>query len=510
MIAEGLHDQAFLDRYCVGFDEAHLPEGAPPGQSYHSYVTGAADGVPKSPAWAERYTQVPAWRIEQLAREYAGTKPAALLAGLSLNRRAFGEQPVRGTVTLAAMTGNFGIPGGSPGGVSYSVGRRLPIADFPRGRNSVTASIPVFRWTDAVLRGTEMGAADGVTHLPAGQATLRSNVKFLLNVAGNTLVNQHANVNRTAAILRDPGLVSFIAVVDQFVTPSARFADVVLPATTWLEKNDVCTIWGHGDSLIFMNQAIPPVGECRSDYDICAALARRLGIEEAFTEGKTELAWLEQLVAPAREADPTFPDFDEFRRRGVHVFLYDRPHVPFREFRRDPDAHPLATPSGKVEIYSARLAAMGLEGMPPIPTYIPEWEGGPWDPLHARYPLQAFGRHYQRRTHSIFDNVDWLEESQPQRLFINPIDAAERGLEDGDEARVFNDRGELCIRVRVTRRIMPGVVDIPQGAWWTPDEAGIDRRGNINVLTSERPTPGARGNAQHTMLVQVARAGSAR
>jgi anaerobic dimethyl sulfoxide reductase subunit A len=510
MVAEGLHDQAFLDRYCVGFDEAHLPPGAPAGSSYRSYILGASDGVPKTPAWAEAYTEVPARRIEQLAREYAQARPAALLAGLSFNRRAYGEQPVRGTITLAAMTGNVGIPGGAAGGVSYAVGRRLPVDDFPRGTNRVSASIPVFRWTDAVVRGRAMGADDGVTNLPPGETTLRSDVKFLFNVAGNTLVNQHANVNRTVGILRDPSLVSFIVVADHFLTPSARFADVVLPAATWLEKNDVCTVWGHGDSLIFMNQVIAPVGECRTDYDICAAIAGRLGLRDAFTEGRTELEWLERLVAPAREADASFPSFDEFRRRGVHVFRHAAPHVAFREFREDPAAHPLATPSGKIEIYSERLASMRLPDVPPIPTFIPEWEGGPWDPLFVKYPLQAFGRHYQRRTHSIFDNVDWLEESQPHRVFMNPIDAAVRDLEDGDEARVFNDRGEIRLPVRLTRRIMPGVVDVPQGAWWTPGADGIDRRGNINVLTSERPTPGARGNAQHSNLVQVERVGAAR
>jgi anaerobic dimethyl sulfoxide reductase subunit A len=365
----------------------------------------------------------------------------------------------------------------------------------------------VFSWTDAIVRGTAMGAADGVINLPAGRATLQTNVRFLFNTAGNTLVNQHANVNRTVRILRDPALVDFIVVADHFLTPSARFADVVLPAVTWFERNDVCTVWGHGDSVIFMNQAIEPVGECRSDFAICAAIAERLGLGDAFTGGKSELAWLEELLAPASAADPTFPAFDELRRRGVHVFRYDRPWVAFREFRQDPDAHPLKTPSGKVELYSARLAAMGIDNLPPVARFIPEWEGGAWDPHYGRYPLQAFGRHYQRRTHSTCDNVDWLEESQPQRVYMNPVDASPRGIVDGDEVRVFNDRGEIRLRVRLTRRIIPGVVDIPQGAWWTPDAAGVDRRGNINVLTSERPTPGAHGNAQHSVLVEVARAG---
>jgi anaerobic dimethyl sulfoxide reductase subunit A len=506
MVTEGLHDQQFLDRYCVGFDEAHLPAGAPPGSSYKSYVLGHADGVPKTPDWAEGFTLIPRATIARLAREYARTKPAALLAGLAYNRRAYGEQPVRGSITLAAMTGNVGISGGSPGGVSYSVGRPLPVGRFPAGRNPVPDTIPVFKWTDAVVRGTEMGAADGVRNLPDGQATLRTNIKFIFNTAGNTLLNQHANVNRTRRILADPKLVECLVVTDQFMTPSARFADVLLPAVTWFEHNDLCTIWDQGASLIFMNQAIRPMHECRSDYDIFTHVADKLGLAEAFTEGRTELQWLEEIVKVSQAADPAFPTFEEFRRRGVHIFKYDRPHVPFADFRDDPDGHPLQTPSGKIEIYSSRLAEMDIEHLPPIPKYIPEWEGGPWDPLFEKYPLQAIGSHYHRRVHSTHDNVDWLEEAMPQRVYMNPVDAGSRGIRTGDVVRVFNDRGELRGRARITTRIIPGLIDVPQGAWWTPDARGIDRRGCVNVLTSERATPGARGNAQHTMLVQVQKA----
>ena len=507
MVHEGLLDQAFLDRYVVGFDDEHLPPGAPEGSSYKSYLLGRADGTPKTPEWAERYTQVPRAIIASLARQYATMRPAALLTGLAFNRRAYGEQPVRGSITLAAMTGNIGINGGSPGGVSYSVDRPVPVGSFPTGRNAVPEAIPVFRWTDAVVGGTRMGAAEGVVRLPDGQATLRNNIKFIFNTGGNTLVNQHANINRTRGILSDTSRVESIVVIDQFMTPSARFADVLLPATTWFEKNDLCTIWGHGDSLIFMNKAIEPMYECRTDYEICAMVASRLGLGEAFTEGRTELQWLEEMVKVSQRADPTFPSFEEFRRRGVHVFKYDRPHVAFEEFRRDPIANPLKTPSGKIEIYSTALAGMAIENLPPIPSFIPEWEGGPWDPLHQKYPLQAIGRHYARRTHSIYDNVEQLERAMPQRLFMNPIDAKARAIGDGDWVRVFNDRGETRVRVRLTRRMIPGLVDLPQGAWWTPGDRGGDRRGCVNVLTSERVTPGARGNAQHSMLVQVERAG---
>jgi anaerobic dimethyl sulfoxide reductase subunit A len=142
------------------------------------------------------------------------------------------------------------------------------------------------------------------------------------------------------------------------------------------------------------------------------------------------------------------------------------------------------------------------EEIPAVPKYIREWES-PFGPEAQKYPLQAVGHHYMRRVHSTHDNVDWLQEAFPQRVFINPLDAKRRGIKDGDSVKVFNDRGAMIIPCRLSKRLMPGVIDIPQGAWWTPDKDGIDRRGSINILTSERWTPLAFGNAQHTIMVQV-------
>ena len=124
------------------------------------------------------------------------------------------------------------------------------------------------------------------------------------------------------------------------------------------------------------------------------------------------------------------------------------------------------------------------------------------------YPLQAIGHHTLHRVHSTHDNNDWLEEAFPQRVFINPIDAAERGINDGDEVKVFNDRGATILPCRVTPRIMPGVIDIPQGAWYDPDENGVDHGGCVNVLTSHKWTPFAFGTAQHTIMVQIERIGA--
>ena len=495
MIAEGLQDQAFLDRYCVGFDEAHLPPGAPPGSSYRSYLLGEADGVAKTPAWAESITGVPAERIARLAREYATTKPAALLLGWGPQRTAYGEQPPRGGMVLAAMTGNVGISGGSAAGTG-SCGRQVRLASMAV-ENPVKASIPVFLWTDAIFRGTEMGAADGIR----GVERLQSNIKLILNFQGNLLINQHSNTNRTARLLRNPKDVEFILVADQFLTPSARFADVVFPAVTWMEREDVASGNGWSEHALFLNKVIEPMGEARTDYWALSRLAERLGIGVEFTEGRDEQAWLRQLLAQSGI------DYETFRRVGRHQPEADEPHVAFADFHRDPEAYPLNTPSGKIEIYSQVAAAFGNPTeIPAVPKYVEPWEGRT-DPLREKYPLQLLTPHPRYRTHSIFGNVPWLAEISTEAVFINPADAKPRGIENGDQVRVWNDRGTVAIPAWVTERIMPGVVAIQQGLWYQPQEDGVDVGGCGNTLTSSRPTPWAKGNPQHTSLVQVAREG---
>ena len=502
MITEDLHDQEFLDTYTVGFDDEHLPEDVPAGSSYKAYVMGEGeDGTPKTPEWAESITKVPKDTIVGLAREYANTKPAALIQGWGMQRRAYGEQPVRGGINLAAMTGNVGISGGWASGSGY-YGRGVQVGGLPPGENPVEASIPIFLWTEAVLRGTELGPEEGLT----GAESIPSNLKLIYNTGGNVLINQHSNANRNAEILRDTSLVEFIVVHEHFMTPSAKFADILLPAATVLEQDDLTTTWVWGDSLISVQKAIEPLHESRTDYDICADIAERLGIGEEYTEGKTQEDWVREMVSVTADAHPDFPGFEQWREQGVFVPVYDEPDIAFQDFREDPEANPLETPSGKIEIFSKDLWDMDIENVPAVAQYIPEWEGGPWDPLYEQYPLSCMGSHYKRRSHSTFDNIDWLDEALPQRLFMNPLDAEERGIEDGDEVRIYNDRGEVRVPVRLTKRIIPGVVDLPQGGWWAPDEDGVDTRGNINTLTTEKWTPGAKGNPQHTNLVEVQKA----
>ena len=526
MLTEHLYDAGFVRTHCVGFDASQMPvEGA---ESYSDYILGRSDGTPKTPEWAESITAVPAETIARIAREYATIKPSVLYQGYGMQRRAYGEQVVRAGCVLAAITGNVGVRGGWASGLGLQApdGGGLWTV-FPTGENPVKASIPVFLWTEACLRGKSMTQADGIR----GAERLDNDIKLIYAVATNCLINQHADVNRSAEILRDESKVEFIAVQDNFLTPTARFADIVLPACTQFETWGVEDGWKYGDEVILQPKLVEPLGESKSDYRIGAEIAQRLGMGDAFTEGRDEKGWVEWCLNEFRRLRfPELPTLEEFIEYNLGAWTRPatEPAIAFEDFRRDPEKYPLQTPSGKIEIFSKQLFDLGRpDEIPAIPKYIEEWESpfekqtaetpseqsefikSPRSPRlsgEKEFPFQAIGHHTLHRVHSTHDNNDWLEEAFPQRVFINPVDAAARGIIDGDKVKVFNQRGALILPCRVTPRIMPGVVDIPQGAWYAPDEHGVDRGGCINVLTSHHWTPFAYASTQQTIMVQVEKA----
>jgi anaerobic dimethyl sulfoxide reductase subunit A len=409
---------------------------------------------------------------------------------------------------LPILTGNVGIQGGNSGGREAPYG--IAFSRIPTGTNPVTASIPCFLWTKAIADHENFtDLSDGLK----GKRRLETPIKFLWSFASNTLVNQHSDIGQTHRILADEGLCEMIVLIDNVMTASARYADIVLPGTSSFEESDL-SYQGYAvemGALILSQQAIEPLGECRTLYDMCAGIARRTGVEQEFTEGRTHDQWVEYMYHQCRKIRPDLPaDYQDAVARGVFKWKQEGPpRVGLQAFRENPHESPLNTPSGKIEVFSRRLWDLAMfwklaEGdvISALPEYHETW-GMPGDVRSREYPLQLIGHHCKQRTHSSFGNNPWLQEASPHSLWINPLDAEPRGIAHGDIVRVYNQIGRTEVRAKVTPRIMPGVLSLPQGAWYTPDKNGIDRNGCINTLTSQRPSPLAKGNPQHTNLVEV-------
>lgn len=495
----GLHDLDFLHRFCIGFDEETLPEGAPKGSSYLSYLTGAADGVEKNAKWAESVCGVPEETILRLARRLAEAKPAAIIPGFGPQRHGNGEQETRGIAALACITGNVGKSGGGSGLPRFAPPR--PAITFPTGKDVYPGFIPTFMWSDAIVRGTEFDFAhDGLKYVDR----LHSNIKVIYNIAGNTLINQHSDINRTIEILKDTDQCELIVTSDLFMTASARYSDLILPAASVLESNNITMGWCNDDYLLSNTRAVQPLFGAIPDYDWVALIAEKMGYGEAFRAGHaTTEDWLVDLYnAFRRDQEPELPPYEDFRANGGYQYKNPPMRIAYRE--QIEEGKPFRTPSGKIEFYSTQIHELG-DPVPPIPCYTPAPEG-PEDPLRETYPLQLIGYHTKRRCHSIHDQNPWLEEVDPPALWMHPADAEARGIQNGDLIEVYNDRGTVRIPAKVTRRIMQGVTCMSQGGWYTPDKNGVDIRGSINVLTAVRPTPLAKGNPQHTNLVQVRKA----
>lgn len=508
IVTENLVDQPFLDTYCVGYDEKTLPASAPANSHYKAYILGQGeDGIAKTPAWAARITGIPEDRIIKLAREIGSTKPAYICQGWGPQRQSNGELTARAIAMLAILTGNVGIHGGNSGAREGTYA--LPFERMPTLENPVKTSISMFMWTDAIERGPSMTAlADGVR----GKEKLDVPIKMIWNYAGNCLINQHSQINRTHEILQDDKKCELIVVIDNHMTSSARYADLLLPDCTASEQMDFAldAFSGNMAYVIFADKVIEPRFECKTIYEMTSQIAKRMGVEQQFTEGRTQEQWLRHIYEQSRKAIPELPDFETFRQQGIFKKRDPDGHlVAYKAFRSDPETHPLTTPSGKIEIYSEQLATLAStwilpkgDVIHPLPIYHPGFEGVD-DPLNQRFPLQLTGFHYKARTHSTYGNVDVLKETCRQEMWINPLDAKRRSISNGDRVRIWNDRGEVHIAAKVTPRIIPGVVALGEGAWYDPDSQRVDQAGCINVLTSQRPSPLAKGNPSHSNLVQV-------
>ena len=307
----------------------------------------------------------------------------------------------------------------------------------------------------------------------------------MMYVVGSNPLNQMENINKSVQALRK---LEFLVVHEQFMTPTTKFADLVLPVTTHFERNDIYLPWTKGRYAIYGNRITEPMYECKADLEIFTELAKILGISDY--NRKTEDEWLRSFV---KESD--ISDYDEFKRRGFHKFELKEPWVAFKKHIDEPESNPFSTPSGKIEIYSETLAKMDFEKsqygsyIPPIPKYIPHPQEGVNSQRVKEYPLQLITPHFKYRTHSIYYNVKSLRKMYTHEVWINIHDAIDRDIENGDSVKVFNDTGAIIIKAKVTDRIMSGVVAVPQGTHYDPGENGVDRGGSANVLTEDRPSP---------------------
>ncbi|MBL8703096.1 MAG: molybdopterin-dependent oxidoreductase [Alphaproteobacteria bacterium] len=498
LVSEGLHDRGFLARCCVGWER------------FEPYLTGGVDGVAKSADWAAALCGLPADTIRDLARRMARSRTVVTVAW-ALQRADHGEQPFWMALTLACMLGQIGLPGGGVGfgyNAVHGIGadfQEVPWASLPQGENPVQRFIPVARIADMLLN-------PGASYDYDGQRLTYPDIRLVYWVGGNPF-HHHQDLNRLVTAWRRP---ETIIVHEPWWTPVARHADIVLPATTTLERNDLA-LARQDSTMVAMKRAISPVGAARSEFDIFSGVATRLGFAERFTEGRNEMDWLRHLYDVSRQRASRegveMPDFDSFWELGRMTLERKGPvKVMFSAFRSDPEKNRLTTPSGKLEIFSERIAGFGYDDCPGHPVWRPakEWLGAP---LAARFPLHLVSNQPRTRLHSQLDpgctsRASKIRDREPARL--HPTEAAARGIADGDVIRVFNDRGACLAGVIVTDTVRPGILQLSTGAWFDPAPPGelgtLERHGNPNVLTrDEGCSKLSQGSVAHSTLVQVER-----
>ena len=494
---EGLLDRAFLASHCEGYER------------FREYLLGDTDGLPKTPVWASSICDVDAELLTSLACEMAAKK-TFVTAAWSLQRAQHGEQPYWMLITLACMLGQVGQTGCGFGfgyGAEGFIGsdwRRFNWAALSKGRNPTGFHIPVARISDLLLN-------PGQTIQYDGQEIVFPDIKAVYWAGGNPF-HHHQDLNRLVKAWRRPDTV---IVNEPWWTPVAQWADIVFPATTQLERDDLCAS-SHDPYAHIMEQALPPQADARSDHEIFKGLAARFGVLEAFTEGRSEREWLAHMWdrsrAAAEKQGLEMPSFDQFWQKGTYRLPEADRSGWLSEFRADPETHPLRTPSGKIELFSFVIDAFKLADCAGHASWIEPVErlGGQGS---DRYPLALLTPQPKHRLHSQFDHSQHAQAEKINGLEVatlHPDAAGQRGIAQGDTIRLFNDRGACLAAAALDEHMRADVIVLPTGAWFNPSvnetEGALELNGNPNVLTLDVGTSGlAQGCSANTCLVDVAR-----
>jgi anaerobic dimethyl sulfoxide reductase subunit A len=513
-----LQDQSFINRFCLGMDAGTMPAWAWGKENFKDYILGKYDGQPKTPEWAEPICGVKAADIKKLAEMYATTKPAALKASWGPGRNAYGEQYNRMAAALQAMTANIGNLGGCAEGVGKAWHAEAVAHPHDQYANVYSAAIKSDRWAHCVLNYPNVRREE-IGLWPKQDMTdgLIPNIKGIF-WQGSDWFNQLTNINKEIQAINK---LELVVCMDSTITPSGLWADVLLPVATHFERHDVALPWYKGHYYIHRPKVIEPMGESKTDFQIFTELAYRISPwfgktynpkanrdyfyhNDAVDEAYLNEWWVNRVM---HHQGVTMP-WEEFKSLGIYKFKLSRPEVAFQD--QVEKGTPFQTPSGKIEIFSTKLAGIpdwtktqfGYE----IP-YIPKWIE-PWESLNspktARYPYHVISPHPRWRTHSIFNNCSWLRETYEQEVTVNASDAKKLGIKTGDIVEVWNERGKVVVPVYVTERCMPGVAVLHEGAWMNLDENGVDRAGNADFLTLDEPSP-AGAFAYNTVLANIAK-----
>lgn len=490
------YDTYFVEHCCVGFEKVS------------AYLLGEDDGVIKNAVWAENITGVPSETIRQLAFRLRSVRSLVSVTW-SLQRQHHGEMPYWAGLTLAAMAGSMGKKGGGFG-TGYSSMHNSHVQDrqsiaaaLPQGSNPVKAFIPVARISDLLLHPGEQFNYNGQTHT-------YPDIRLVYWIGGNPF-HHHQDLNRLVRAWQRP---ETIIVHEPFWNPLAKFADIVLPAATSLEREDIAI--GMGDRwLSYMEPAADPPEGVRSDYENFVEIADRMGLKEEFSESRSAKQWVAELYDRTIEKAGTkgfeLPSFEEFKElKAIDLVMDSTGPTAFSELRAAPQRHPLKTPSGRVELYSSTIASFDYADCPGQAVWLEpaEWSGAE---IAKKYPLHLISPQPDGKLHS---QMDHGVESRRHKVggrtvaILNTDDATQRGIVQDQVIRIFNDRGACLASAKLSNDLMSGVIQLPTGAWYNPEVPGevgsLEKHGNPNVLTLDRGTSQlSQGPTSHTTVVEA-------
>ena len=493
---ENLYSEIFIEKYTEGFD-IFLP-----------YLLGDLDGVVKDANWASEISEISPEEIISLARDMS-SKRTMISVSWSLTRQDHGEQPFWAAIMLASMLGQIGLPGGGFGfgysatnhiGGQFSI---IPGAAFPQSDNKIDNFIPVARISDLLLNPGETFHFDGKEYE-------YPDIKLIYWAGGNPF-HHHQDINKLLLAWQKPETI----ISNEWCWNSlAKYSDIILPCTTPLERQDIM-LTPRDPYVISMSKLVEPFKEAKSDFDIFKGIAKKLDVENLFTEGRDEEDWQkwiyqETSVKSKSLKNIDFPSYQEFRKIGWFKVPPPKENtIMLKDFREDPTKFPLSTPSGKIEIYSKTVDSFNYDDCPGHPTWLEpcEWLGS----KNKKYPLHLISNQPKNKLHSQMDHGGYsksfkIKDREP--IEMNSVDASSRGINEGDIVKLFNDRGACLAGVNINDNIRPGVVQISTGAWYDPEDTKnlktICKHGNPNVLTKDKGTSKlGQGPIAHSCLIEV-------